>query len=125
MTTKKIYIGISEGRAITSQETEKQIEEIRKYPLELVYQSEKVSWDDLIGENEKGTKILTGIVKDRKARIDNKTLMANRPPFAVITIQEGKIIRLEYYEGHDYLSKVYDVRSPELIGKEMKDNYYE
>jgi len=35
------------------------------------------------------------------------------------SFQDGKAVRLEYYEGHDALSLVYDIRAKELEGKEL------
>ncbi len=32
---------------------------------------------------------------------------------------DGKAVRLEYYEGHDALSLVYDIWAKELEGKEL------
>lgn len=37
----------------------------------------------------------------------------------VVTVMEGKAVRLEYYEGHDALSLVYDVRAKKLQGKKL------
>ena len=45
--------------------------------------------------------------------------MADRPAFAVISVMGKRAVRLEYYEGHDALSLRYDVRSPELAGKDL------
>lgn len=61
-------------------------------------------------------------------RVDKGQLMADRPCFAVITAKNGKAVRLEFYEGHDSLELVYDIRSPEFYNKELqpymeKDEY--
>ena len=45
--------------------------------------------------------------------------MADRPSFCVVTPMDGKAVRLEFYEGHDALSLVYDLRSKELQGKDF------
>ncbi len=59
------------------------------------------------------------ILGDRRVRVDQKTFMADRPPFAVATVLDGIVIRLEMYEGHDALECTYDFRSPPLRGKEL------
>lgn len=59
------------------------------------------------------------IRRDRELRVDKETLMADRPGFALITAMDNKAVRLEYYEGHDALSLVYDVKAKELQGKKL------
>lgn len=45
--------------------------------------------------------------------------MADRPDFCVITAMDNKAVRLEFYEGHDALELVYDLRAKELHGKDL------
>jgi hypothetical protein len=85
---------------------------------ERTQKGEKVTWDDVDNPNEPRT-LFQSILKDREMRVDKKTLMADRPSFCVITAADGKAIRLEFYEGHDALSLIYDIRSKELQGKRL------
>lgn len=114
-------IGLVEDRACDSKTTRQQIEEMKKYELNLYStEGEKIPWDIFDDPNEPRT-ILQAIEGDRKVRVDEKNFMADRPLFAVFTTYGNQIIRLEFYEGHDVLEKVYDIRSKELYGKDMPD----
>jgi len=92
-------------------ETRKQIEAVKELKSCL-----PVQWDELDDPDEKRT-LFQAIEADRYTRAEN--LMADRPPFAVVTAYDDKAVRLEYYEGHDALSLVYDVRAKELCGLDM------
>ena len=63
--------------------------------------------------------MLANIIKDRVLRVDLKSLMADRPPFAVATVSEKGIERIEYYEGHDKQELIYDLRSKEWQNKNL------
>ena len=107
--------------ACSSEKTKKQIEELKKYSLDLFTKNgEQVTWNDIDSPEEPRT-ILRAIVKDREIRIDKNTFMADRPSFAVCSIDENRIVRLEYYEGHDALKKEYDIRSKELQDQTLSD----
>ena len=113
------FIGVDGENAVNSETTLKQIEEIKKYELNIFdVDGNKITWADL--DNEDDRSLLKNIVEDRKTRIDNKIAMADRPPFIAVTIADNKIIRLEFYEGHDILELVYDLRQKCDIGKELK-----
>lgn len=119
---KKIVIGIFNDEAADSKTTIKQIQEVKKY--ELCLQDENgnpITWEQLDNPKNECTLFQT-IINDRKLRIDQKIIMADRPNFCVVTIDGNKIIRLEYYQGHDSLSLVYDIRTKEYCGKPM-ENY--
>jgi len=45
--------------------------------------------------------------------------MADRPAFAVATVANDAVVRLEFYEGHDALECTYDLRSAALQGKDL------
>lgn len=45
--------------------------------------------------------------------------MADRPPYCVAYTDEDEVIRIEYYEGHDELTQVYDLRRYDLYNKEL------
>ncbi|CCQ92869.1 hypothetical protein CULT_1110006 [[Clostridium] ultunense Esp] len=83
---------------------------------------------ELFYDPEEPRTLFQSILKDRKIRVDKGQFMADRPSFAVITAKNGKAVRLEYYEGHDSLELVYDIRSQEFYNKELppfmeKDEY--
>lgn len=124
---EKYFIGVDfeEGVAVDSKTTQGQIDKVKKLNCKLVDEKgEVLTWDVFDDPNESRT-LFQAILKDRQMRIDNKTFMADRPNFAVITTEGNDAIRLEYYEGHDYLSKVYDIRSKELVGQQLSDTYKE
>jgi len=115
------FLGDIHGRDLTAcgaDETRRQIAELRGYSLALTHEGQPVTWEHLDNPEEPRT-ILQFIVADRSRRIDSKTLMADRPPFALATIQAGRIVRLEFYEGHDALECSYDFRAPELADKAL------
>jgi len=58
--------------------------------------------------------LLDYIRLDREMRCNNKTPMADRPPVAVVTIENDSIVRLEFYKGHNVLTKQVDLRSRSL-----------
>jgi hypothetical protein len=51
--------------------------------------------------------------------------MADRPPIAIATIKDNKVVRFEFYQGHDSLAKEFDLRSEELQKANLKDSYGE
>lgn len=122
MTTHELGIN-DDGKVVDSSTTRNQIEAVKE--LECRIQQEdgsKVSWDDLDDPDEPRT-LFQALLADRRRRVDEDTLMANRPPFCVVTEDDGAAIRLEYYEGHDALSMTYDVRAPDLEGEDLSPSY--
>lgn len=120
MSTKIYFVGSDGEQATNSETTLQQIEEVEKLECALLNpeNQEPLTWKALNDEAETRT-LFQSILVDRRQRIDEHTLMASRPSFCVITAIEGKAVRLEFYEGHDALSLVYDVRAAELIDKEL------
>ena len=112
------YIGVDGEKVVNSEETNKQIEEVRKLSCRLQHEENILTWDDF-DNPEESRSLFQSILGDRKQRVDKKTLMADRPSFIVVTEHRGAAVRLEYYEGHDSLSLVYDIRCKELEGKEL------
>jgi hypothetical protein len=109
-----LFVGVDGEKVVDSRTTNEQIEKVRL--CECLLDSpdgERITWDDLDNVNEPRT-IFQSILVDRRMRVDKKTFMADRPSFCVITIVDRKAIRVEFYEGHDALSLVYDIRSKEL-----------
>jgi hypothetical protein len=114
-----ITIGFEKEMVANSEETKKQIEYVKNFELDIYYKDQKIKWDQIYDPKEPQS-ILQSIVTDRSMRVDKKTIMANRPPFAAIMIDEGKIVRLEFYEGHDFLSLGYDFRSKDLQNQNLE-----
>ena len=120
MKIDSLFIGFDGKKVVDSQKTQKQIDRVKMLECILQSDSEKLTWDAFDNPEEPRT-LFQAILNDRKRRVDNKTLMADRPNFCVVTAVAGRAVRLEYYEGHDALSKVYDVRSEELEDKSLPD----
>ena len=112
------FIGADGEQVINSEKTQKQIDEVKKLKCNLQNEGEALTWKAFDDPEESRT-LFQSILRDRKIRVDEKTLMADRPAFCVITEHEGEAVRLEYYEGHDALKQVYDIRAKELEGKEL------
>jgi len=122
MGTETFFIGVDGKKAVASKETITQIEKVRALECTLETETgEKITWDDVDDPNESRT-LFQCILGDRKRRVDQKTFMADRPSFCVVTSMDGKAVRLEFYEGHDALSLTYDLRSKELQGKKLQDS---
>lgn len=81
-------------------------------------EGEPIPWEAFDNPDEPRT-IFQFIVRDRKMRVDQKTLMADRPPIAIIHAVDNRVVRLEFYEGHDELTCSFDLRSKELQGKDL------
>jgi|CZCB01.1.fsa_nt_gi hypothetical protein len=111
-------IGTDGEKAISSEVTKKQIEEVKKLTCALAHKGQPLDWDSFDNPDEPRT-LFQAIMHDRKQRVDEGHLMADRPNFAVVTAYQGRAVRLEYYEGHDALQLVYDIRAPELQGKDL------
>jgi DNA-binding XRE family transcriptional regulator len=113
------FIGVDGKNAVNSEMVLKQISEVKEYELDIFdIDGNKINWSDL--ENENNRSLFKNILMDRKTRIDEGKTMADRPPFIAVTVEENKIIRLEFYEGHDSLELIYDLRQKQDIGKELK-----
>ena len=127
-TLQTLYVGINGEKVVNSVETKKQINRVKKLKSMLTNENgQPLDWYTFDNPEEPRT-LFQAILKDRKMRVDKGQLMADRPSFAVITAKNGKAVRLEYYEGHDSLELVYDIRSPEFYNKELqpymeKDEY--
>jgi len=114
------YIGHDGEKVVDSTETQRQIDAVKVLPCALVTPENKepMTWVDVDDPDEPRT-LFQFILGDRRKRVDRHTLMADRPPFAVVTEHEGRAVRLEMYEGHDFLVATYDLRAPELVGKTL------
>ena len=114
-----ILIGIKNKKIATVKETILEINRVKNYKLDVVDSfGEIVKWDDLDNYKNKNT-IFRSIVYDRKLR-DKGEIMADRPNFCAITVEKNIIKRIEYYEGHDELNLLYDIRAKEYIGKNLE-----
>jgi len=129
---QKVYLGFEgdfedEGMKVCgADKVRKQIEELKGYELDLHSPDTKepIKWYELFDETEqKNRLVLNSIILDRSERVDNGTLMANRPPLAVFTIRDEKIVRFEFYAGHDRLALNYDIRQIKDYDKEISPSY--
>lgn len=118
MDAQTLFVGVDGEKAVNSEETGRQIDQVKALMCALEHEGEKLTWQAFDNPDEPRT-LFQSILRDRKLRIDEKTFMADRPSFAVVTAIDGKAVRLEYYEGHDALSLQYDLRSKELEGKDL------
>jgi len=119
MSTKTFFVGFDGKQAVDSKTTQAQIEEVKKLTCALVTPLDKpILWEDLDDSNEPRT-IFQTILLDRMKRIDENTLLTGRASFAVITAEGERMVRLEYYEGHDVQELVFDLRAQELKGKDL------
>lgn len=98
---------------LDSARTRTQVEAVVRLPSALADADGPVAW-------EACREMLEHVVRDRTMRVDQNTLMADRPPGVVITVRAGRAIRLEYYAGHDSLALVHDIRAPELQGQKLQ-----
>src|SRR5690554_228541 len=112
------HIGFDGEEVVNSLKTQRQIDEVKKLECMLVHKGTSLDWETFDNPEQSQT-LFQAILRDRKCRVDEGNLMADRPQFAVITAYEGKAVRLEYYEGHDELELVYDIRAAELKGKNL------
>ena len=126
MNMEKFFIGVDfdEGKVVNSQVTQEQINRVKELNCKLQNQGELLNWETFDDPSEPRT-IFQAILRDRQQRVDKKRIMADRPNFAVITAEGNDAVRLEYYEGHDYLIKRFDIRSKELENQKLKDTYRE
>lgn len=114
-----LFVGHNGERAVTGDETRKQIDAVKALECALVdSEGNALTWEVFDDPNEERS-LFQAIELDRRVRIDDHILMANRPAIAVITEAEGKAVRLEFYAGHDALSIQHDIRSAELQGVDL------
>jgi hypothetical protein len=115
---RTLFIGADGKKVVDSKTTQEQIHEVERLHCRLTENGEPLTWPDLDNPNEPRT-LFQAILRDRKMRVDDGIFMADRPAFAVVTAIGEDAVRLEYYEGHDALSLIYDLRAPELASKSL------
>jgi hypothetical protein len=120
MTTTTMFVGVDGEKVVSGAETEAQIAAVCALECALRSSdgSEAVTWLDCNDPAEPRT-LFQCILVDRRRRVDAHTFMADRPAFAVVTAVDGRVVRLEFYEGHDALECTFDLRSAELQGKSL------
>jgi len=112
MKTKRYLIGIENNIVCDYNTTLRQIKIVKRFECSFTTEAwQKIDWntfDNPICERS----LFQSILRDRKRRVDEKIAMADRMPFAVITVKklDEKVIRVEFYEGHDELKLTYDFR---------------
>lgn len=114
---RQVWLGMEptddRHRAVGADATREQLAELRAYDLAVrSAEGEPVPWDAINDADEPGS-ICQHVVHDREQRVDDGTPMADRPPVAIFTIDEGagEIVRVEYYWGHDRLALEYDLHA--------------
>lgn len=112
------FIGVDGEQVVDSKTTIQQMAVVNALECDLYDQDRQLTWLDLDNPSEPRT-IFQSILGDRKMRVDEHTLMADRPSFAIVTAIGNRAVRCEYYEGHDSLSLVYDLRAKEIHGKDL------
>ena len=115
---KMIIGGSPLSRLENSQGTQNQITQLSQNPLLLVEQGKQVDWQELFDPNNHRS-IFQAILDDRERRVNQREIMCDRPPFAVVTVTENGIERVEYYEGHDRIEMLYDLRSHNFRTRKM------
>lgn len=119
---KKHCIGFKDNHVINSKETIKQILALKKYKLNISDENgNNLSWDDLDNSKHKES-LFCNIVRDRRMRVDKGNIMADRPPYCVAYTDENEVVRIEYYEGHDELIQIYDIRRNDLYGEILESD---
>ena len=120
MNATLLFIGHNGEKVVDSVTTQTQIDALVSLPSAIAEEGELIPWSALNDPTEART-LLQFVLTDRRQRVDQGHLMANRPPIAVATVVDGTVVRLEFYEGHDALQKTFDLRSPDLQGKTLPD----
>ncbi|MCF8307845.1 MAG: hypothetical protein K9I68_02435 [Bacteroidales bacterium] len=118
MEIKTHFIGINGETTVNSEQTRQQINLVKKLKCSLVYENQELTWG-LFDDPEEPRSIFQAIEHDRRRRVDKKTFMADRPSFAVVTSINDIAHRLEFYEGHDALSLIFDIRSKQFQNLEL------
>lgn len=118
MEAKTLFVGFDGQKVVDTKTTREQIEAVKALECALVHEGEAMAWEMLDNPAETRT-LFQFILADRKRRVDEHTMMADRPPIAVVTAVDNQAVRLEFYEGHDALTCTYDFRSKELAGKDL------
>ena len=116
---RQVWLGMApaddgEGhRAVGAERTREQLADLREYDLAVRSEDgEPVPWD-AIDDPDEPDSVCQHVVRDREQRVDDGTIMADRPPVAIFTIDEtaGEVVRVECYWGHDRLGLEYDLRA--------------
>lgn len=109
-------------------ETLNQINELNQYEWDLYDPDEEIGMesfydkDSIYIEDTEHGHIFNYLIADRMMRSDRDIKLDRRPPIAIITIEDKKIKRLEWYEGDRALKLVYDIRSKELMDLKLESH---
>lgn len=118
MEARFYFIGVDGEQVVDSTETQRQINEVKALVCGLEHEGRPLDWSIFDNPDEPRT-LFQAIRRDRELRVDQHTFMADRPSFVVVTAIDNKAVRMEFYEGHDSLSLVHDLRAKELHGVEL------
>lgn len=117
---EKYYIGFKGNSVVNSKDTIQQIIDIKKYNLDIHDgDGNKLSWE-VIDNCKYKESLFRNIVRDRKLRVNMKSIMADRPPYCVAYTEENSVVRIEYFEGHDELKQIYDIRRFDLYNVDLE-----
>jgi hypothetical protein len=120
--TELVLIGFertdNDWEVVNAQKAREQIDYVKSFECALTHKEEPLTWD-VFDDPKEGRALFQAIEADRKVRVDKRQFMVDRPPYAAVTIMDGRVVRLEYYEGHDALELTHDIRSKELVGKKL------
>lgn len=117
MDVRTLYIGFDGEKVVDSAMTQRQIDIVKALECGLTVKGEPITWKRF--EDPTQPSLFGYILEDRRRRVDEGTLMADRPPLAVVTVVGNRAVRLEYYEGHDELRCTWDLRAAELVGRDL------
>jgi hypothetical protein len=114
---RHIFIGTDGDQVVTYEKTFSQILHAKSLESSLEdEEGEPIQWEDLLTTSEG---LFTKVLNDKKRRVNERLCLETRPNFCVITVNDGKAVRLEYYEGADRLRLARDLRSKELKGRSL------
>ncbi len=120
MKLKIYFVGFDRDQPVSSEETKKQIKDVKKLKCFLEDDGKKLSWD-YFDNPDNPDSIFQSIIRDRIERFDKRSKMTDRPRFCVLSCEKKKAVRLEYYEGDEELKLKHDYRSASLKDEDLPD----
>jgi hypothetical protein len=121
MQRRTFFIGTDGEVALDSLKTDGQIRKAKELECLLITdRGERLRWD-FFEDAKHPMALFLAIREDRKARMDERRCLESRPNFCVVTAEDGKAVRLEYYEGNESLKLSVDLRSKETTVEELSN----
>lgn len=104
-----LFVGHDGDQVLDSTTTQQQIDTLVALPSALVSDGGKaIPWKAL-NDPAKPRSLLQFVLSDRRRRVDEHAFVTDRPAIAVATVVHGAVVRFEFYQGHDALSKTHDL----------------